>query len=106
MEQICRIVARYRFVKAIRSVQLLIWSCRWPIRPPTCASQIPTTVFGLRSDGANMPHRSPLSVRQGDPVCATLNLVVPLAHKATDMRIADTADGVRAPIGWSKYAAS
>jgi RNA-directed DNA polymerase len=46
-----------------------------------------------------MPHRSPLSVRQGDPVCATLNLVVPLAHKATDMRITDTTGGVRARSG-------
>jgi RNA-directed DNA polymerase len=50
-------------------------------------------------DGANMPHRSPLSVRQGDPVCATLNLVVPRAHEATDMRIADTAGSVRVRSG-------
>lgn len=42
-----------------------------------------------------MPHRSPLLDRQGDQVCATLNLVVPLAHEATDMRTADTTDGVQ-----------
>ena len=46
-------------------------------------------------DGVNMPHRSPLLDRQGDQVCATFNLVVPLAHEATDMRTADTTDGVQ-----------
>jgi len=45
MAQICRIVARCMVVKAIMPVQLLIWSYRWPTRPPTCAPQIPLTVF-------------------------------------------------------------
>jgi len=50
-------------------------------------------------DGANMPHRSPLHGRQGDHACATLNLVVPLAHEATDMRATDTTDGVQVRSG-------
>ena len=46
-------------------------------------------------DGANMPHRSPLHGRQDGHACASLNLVVPLAHKATDMRTTDITDGVQ-----------
>lgn len=41
--------------------------------------------------GANMPHRRPLPDRHGDPACAIINLVAPLAHEATDRRIAETA---------------
>jgi RNA-directed DNA polymerase len=50
-------------------------------------------------DGVNMPHRSPLHGRQGGDACASLNLVVPLAHKATDKRITDTAGSVQAASG-------
>lgn len=46
-----------------------------------------------------MPHRSPLHGRHGDHACATLNLVVPLAHKATAMRTTDTADSVQVRSG-------
>ncbi len=41
-------------------------------------------------DGVS-PHRRLLHNRQGGHVRAIFNLVVPLAHKATAMRITDTA---------------
>jgi len=41
--------------------------------------------------GANQPHRRPPHDGHGRPACA-INLVVPLAHEATAMRIRDTTD--------------
>jgi hypothetical protein len=47
-------------------------------------------------DGAVSLHRRLLHDGYGRHACAILIWYVPLAHKATDMRITDTAGGVRA----------
>src|SRR4051812_46099151 len=54
-------------------------------------SNSPARSASKQMDGENMSHRSPLHSRQGGDACATFNLVVPLAHRATATRITDTA---------------
>lgn len=50
-------------------------------------------------DGAKLSHRRLLHEGQGLHVRAIFNLVVPLAHEATDMRVEDTHGSYRQVLG-------